>query len=364
MRESFTNALLAWYGHGAADWPWRRTRDPYRIWLSEIMLQQTTIAAVLPYYERFITAYPTVEDLAAAPLNHILKLWEGLGYYSRARNLHRAAQIVTEQHAGQFPLTVEGLLSLPGIGRYTAGAVASIAADVRAPVLDGNVIRVLSRLDDIADDVTQSAVQKRLWQRAEDLLPEQNVGAYNQALMELGQKICTPRSPDCPHCPVQSLCQAYAHGTQNERPVKAKKAPLPHIDVAAGVITDEQGRYLIAQRPFDKLLGGLWEFPGGKLEAGETLTDCLKRELREELAIEVEVGEFFMQVKHGFTHFLMTLHAYHCRYLGPMPPYDAPQTLQANAYAWVTLAEMEGYGFGKADRQIIAALTNRKKMLF
>lgn len=364
MRESFTSALLTWYDAGAADWPWRRTRDPYRIWLSEIMLQQTTIAAMIPYYERFVTTYPTVQDLAAAPLDDVLKLWEGLGYYSRARNLHRAAQIVTEQHDGQFPQTVEGLLTLPGIGRYTAGAVASIAFDVRAPVLDGNVIRVLSRIDDIPDDVTQPAVQKRLWQRAEDLLPETHTGAYNQALMELGQKICTPRSPDCAHCPVQDLCQAYAHGTQNERPVKAKKAPLPHVDVAAGVITNDEGKYLIAQRPLDKLLGGMWEFPGGKQEPNETLQECLARELREELAIEVEVGEFFMQVKHGFTHFLMTLHAYHCRYIGATPPYDEPQPLQANAYAWVTVAEMERYGFGKADRQIIKALANRKRMLF
>jgi len=364
MALSFTKQLLAWYEAGAADWPWRRTRDPYWIWLSEIMLQQTTITAMIPYYERFLAAYPTVQALAAAPLDDVLKMWEGLGYYSRARNLHRAAQIVTEQHSGQFPLTVAGLLELPGIGRYTAGAVASIAADVRAPVLDGNVIRVLSRIDDIPDDVSLPAVIKRLWQRAEDLLPETQVGAYNQAVMELGQKICTPRNPDCPQCPVQTFCQAYAQGTQNERPVKAKKAPLPHINVAAGVITDDQGRFLVAQRPLDKLLGGLWEFPGGKQEPGETLPECLKRELREELAIEVEVGEFFMQVKHGFTHFLMTLHAYHCRYLGPMPPYDAPQPLQANAFAWVTLDELDRYGYGKADRQVIAALKNRKKLLF
>ena len=363
MHAPVAPSLLAWYDRTKADLPWRSTRDPYRIWLSEIMLQQTQIETVIPYYMRFLEAYPQVMDLAAASLDSVLKLWEGLGYYSRARNLHRTAQIVASEHGGQFPDTMEGLRSLPGIGPYTAGAIGSIAFDLPVPVLDGNVIRVFSRLHDIAHDVTQRSTQTQLWQIAEGYVPAQRPGDYNQALMELGQKICTPRQPDCPACPLVSQCRAYAAGTQQQRPVKRKAAPTPHYDVAAGLVYDERGRLLIAQRPEEGLLGGLWEFPGGKQEAGESMAECLKRELNEELAIEVEVGALFVKVKHAFTHFKITLHALECRYLGPMPPYTAPQCLGVQRYEWVTLDELAQYSFGKADRQVIDALHMRRNML-
>ncbi|MGB1287707.1 MAG: A/G-specific adenine glycosylase, partial [Aggregatilineales bacterium] len=317
--------LLKWYDQNAADLPWRINKDPYRIWLSEIMLQQTQIDTVMPYYHRFLDAYPSVSDLAAAPLDDILKQWEGLGYYSRARNLHKAAKIITDGLNGVFPQTAADLLKLPGIGRYTSGAIASIAYDEIVPVLDGNVIRVFSRLFDMADDVTQSATKKKLWQLADDLIPDARPGDYNQSLMELGQKICTPRNPDCSVCPVQALCKAYVNDTQHQRPVKKKKAPIPHYDVAAGIIYNDVGQILIAQRPADGLLGGLWEFPGGKQEKDETLETCLKRELREELAIEVDNLEFFVKVRHAFTHFKITLHAFKCHYTGAMPPHTEPQ---------------------------------------
>lgn len=361
--SSLSDLLLTWYDINAVDLPWRGTRDPYRVWLAEMMLQQTQIATVIPYYRRFLEKYPTVQALAAAPLDEVLKLWEGLGYYSRARNLHRTACIITETYGGVFPCTVDKLLTLPGIGRYTAGAIASICCDVRAPVLDGNVIRVFSRLLDITDDVTASSTQKRLWQIAEASLPETRPGDYNQALMELGQIICTPRTPSCQTCPVQSLCKAFQHGTQSARPVKKKKAPIPHYDVAAGIIRDNRGRLLIAQRPADGLLGGLWEFPGGKQEAGETLPETLQRELREELAIEVEVGALFVRVKHAFTHFKITLHAYECRYTGATPPHTEPQPIGAQAFAWVMPEALRQYSFGKADREIIRVLEARRGML-
>lgn len=363
MTETLAGYLLGWYDHHAANLPWRHTRNPYCIWLSEIMLQQTQIETVIPYYRRFLEKYPSIEALAAAPLNDVLKLWEGLGYYSRARNLHQTARIISDEYAGVFPCDVTKLLDLPGIGRYTAGAIASIACGQRVPVLDGNVIRVFARLADMPEDVTQTAVQNRLWQMANEFLPEERVGDYNQALMELGQKICTPRQPDCTHCPVQTLCKAYSAGTQRERPVKKKKAAIPHYDVAAGLVYDEQGRLLIAQRPAEGLLGGLWEFPGGKQEKGETLPECLRRELREELAIEVEVSALFVRVKHTFTHFKITLHAFECQYRGATPPHTEPQLLEAQAYAWVTPAEFDRYSFGKADREVIRALRERGKML-
>ncbi len=350
--------LLAWYERTAADLPWRASHDAYRVWLSEIMLQQTQVETVKPYYERFLTAYPTVSDLAAAPLDDVLKLWEGLGYYSRARNLHRAAQAVAAQ-GGDFPRTVDGLLALPGIGRYTAGAIASIAFGVRAPVLDGNVIRVYARLLDLPDDVTQTATQAKLWDQAEAWLPDQRAGDYNQALMDLGRLVCKPKKPLCGQCPIRDHCLAYQRGTQDERPVKKAKAPTPHYDVTAGMIWNERGELLIAQRPLDGLLGGLWEFPGGKQEDGETLPDCLQRELREELAIEVEVGELFTRVEHGFTHFRITLHAFTCRYVS-----GEPQALGVRDWKWVLPDELSRYSFGKADRQVIDALDSRRGMLF
>jgi A/G-specific adenine glycosylase len=263
MPSPFAHALLNWYDQNAADLPWRRSRNPYGVWLSEIMLQQTQVETVKDYYTRFLAAYPTVAHLAAAPLNDVLKLWEGLGYYSRARNLHRAAQMVVAEWQSYFPSSVEDLQKLPGIGRYTAGAISSIAFGEVAPVLDGNVIRVFARLTDLGEDVTQPNVQKRLWALAEEWLPTERPGDYNQALMELGRTVCKPRNPLCQSCPIREHCLAYERGTQALRPVKKAKDPTPHYHVAAGIIYDKIGNILIAQRPLEGLLGGLWEFPGG-----------------------------------------------------------------------------------------------------
>jgi A/G-specific adenine glycosylase len=359
MTAPFAADLLDWYDRAAADLPWRASpADPYRVWLSEIMLQQTQVETVRGYFTRFLERFPTVQALAAAPLADVLKAWEGLGYYSRARNLHACAQIVARDHGGVFPQDVAGLLALPGIGRYTAGAIASIAFGQVAPVLDGNVIRVFARLTDLPDDVRQPAALNKLWALADSWVPAVRPGDYNQALMELGRTVCKPRSPLCANCPIQTYCEAYAHGTQAERPVKAAKAPTPHYDVTAGIIRDDAGRILIAQRPPDGLLGGLWEFPGGKQEPGESLPDCLRRELREELAIEVEVGGLFVVVKHAFTHFKITLHAFECRWLG-----DDPQRLGVHDFAWIDESGFDAYSFGKADREVIAALRARRDML-
>lgn len=327
------------------------------------MLQQTQVETVVPYYRRFVAAYPTIAALAAAPLDDVLKLWEGLGYYGRARNLHQAARIVVAERGGILPSQVDDLLALPGIGRYTAGAIASIAFGRAAAVLDGNVMRLLARLLDLDDDITRNAAQKRLWSIAADWLPGDRAGEYNQALMELGQRICKPKSPLCQACPVRRHCRAFAAGTVAERPVRSRRAPLPHYDVTAGLIRDDQGRLLIAQRPLDGLLGGLWEFPGGKVEGQESLAECLQRELREELAIEVEVGSLFAVVDHAFTHFKITLRAFECRYLGALPPYGEPQPIGALDWVWVSEAELGQYSFGKADRQVIAELQRRREML-
>ncbi|MDE2636094.1 MAG: A/G-specific adenine glycosylase [Chloroflexota bacterium] len=363
MAAPFAEKLLNWYRDHRADRPWRRDPKAYHTWLSEIMLQQTRVDTVIPYYRRFVQAFPTIESLAAAPLAEVLKLWEGLGYYSRARNLHRAAQIVMDEYGGALPADVETLLKLPGIGNYTAGAIASIAFGIAAPVLDGNVMRLFARLLDMSDDINQPATRNKLWRVAEYWLPAHAPGDYNQALMELGQQVCRPRNPLCARCPIQSHCRAWKAGAQNARPVRSQRSPTPHYDVTAGLIRDERESLLIARRPLDGLLGGLWEFPGGKVEAGEPLIDCLKRELREELAIAVEVGALFAVVDHAFTHFKITLHAFDCRYLGALPPHIEPQTIGVMDWAWVTEAQLPDYSFGKADRVVIAELARRREML-
>ena len=346
-----TSLLLNWWDTGHADLPWRRSRDPYQIWVSEIMLQQTQIATVIPYFERWMTRFPTVGSLAAAPLDEVLKLWEGLGYYSRARNLHAAAQVVAEEMAGTLPRTAEELVKLKGIGRYTAGAIASIAFDQSTPILDGNIIRVLSRLLDLPDDTTQTATKNKLWQVAGELVPQQRAGDFNQALMELGQKVCLPANPNCAVCPVAAHCLARERNTQHERPVRPPRKRTPHYDVAAGVIYREDGKFLIAQRPLEGLLGGLWEFPGGKQENGESLEAALKREIDEELGVEIRPNHLITSVKHAFTHFRITLHAFHATFVA-----GTIQHLGVRDHAWVTLDELDRYAFGKADRKVIEAL--------
>lgn len=361
LSNLFAPDLLTWFAANAADLPWRHNRDPYRVWLSEVMLQQTQVGTVIGYYEKFLAAYPTVEALAAAPLDDVLKLWEGLGYYSRARNLHRTAQIVVVDWAGSFPATAQDLQTLPGIGRYTAGAIASLAFGEDVAVLDGNVIRILTRLYNIGADVTEHRTKQQLWDLAESLVPLGQAGAYNEALMEFGRVICKPRQPLCLDCPIERYCQARGAGVQEGRPVKKKRGPIPHYDVAAGVIYGQgqhEGLILIAQRPAEGLLGGLWEFPGGKTEDGETLPQALARELQEELNIAVEVGEFLLQVKHAFTHFKITLHAYECWHVG-----GEPAAVDVADYAWVTVAQMADYAFGKADQAIIAELIERPNRL-
>ena len=359
MPAEFLPYLMAWYDAARVELPWRSAQpNPYHVWLSEIMLQQTQVDTVIPYFEAFLTAYPDVHALAAAPLDDVLKRWEGLGYYSRARNLHKTAGIISTQMNGQFPPIADELQKLPGIGRYTAGAIASIAFSQPTPVLDGNVIRVFTRLLDIPDDVTQTTTKNCLWDQAETWMPTERPGDYNQALMEFGRLVCKPKNPLCASCPLQEHCAAFTAGTVAERPVKKKKAPTPHYDVAAGIVYREDGRFLIAQRPLDGLLGGLWEFPGGKQEPAETLPQALQRELREELAIEVEVGALFTVVKHAFTHFKITLHTFECRLTD-----GEPQAIEAQAFAWVTLPDLDTYSFGKADRQVIEALKQRPQML-
>jgi len=354
----FRDTLLAWYQAHKRDLVWRDSDDPYHIWISEIMLQQTRVDQMGPYFTRFITAFPTIQALAQADADQVLKLWEGLGYYARARNLHKAAKHITEAGNGVIPDTYDGLLALPGIGTYTAAAISSIAFDRDHPVLDGNVIRVLTRLLHETGDPRKAAIKTTLIAAGEKLLPPGQAGDFNQAMMELGARVCTPARPLCPTCPVKAHCRAnHELNDPTVLPFKAPKKAKPHYQVAAGIIW-KNGQILIAQRPKDGLLGGLWEFPGGKQEVSETLEECLVREIREELNLQIEVDHFATRVDHAYSHFSITLHAFHAH-----PISGEPQAIECAAWQWVDSSQLDDFAFSRADRHIIAHLQQNATQL-
>jgi A/G-specific adenine glycosylase len=292
--------LIRWFHAGKRDLPWRRTRDPYAIWVSEVMLQQTTVAAVRPYYERFLARFPTVQALAEAPEPDVLRHWAGLGYYSRCRNLHAAARQMIERFAGRVPDTVEDLLSLPGVGRYTAGAVASFAYGVRAPILDTNVARVLARLFCIDGDPREPAVSRRLWEIAGRLVPESDPGGFNAAIMELGATVCSPADPHCLLCPVRERCGAVAAGRPTAWPqLRPRRKPVQVHEVA--VVVECGGRYLLARRRPGDLWAGMWEFPRYPVGPGETADAAALRVAADKLTVSAAAVVELPTVRHGVT---------------------------------------------------------------
>ncbi len=314
------------------------------------MLQQTRVDTVIPYFERWMQQFPNLADLAAASEQDVLRAWEGLGYYSRARNLHRAAQQVAVEYGGRLPADPLELERLPGIGRYTAGAIASIAFGRDAPALDGNIRRVLARIFNVSLPARSPQGERLLWDLARRCLPTGQAGDFNQAIMDLGSSVCTPRAPACLICPLSEPCRARSLGLQLERPVLEARPAVPHYTVTAAVI-HRDGTVLIARRPSHGLLGGLWEFPGGKLEAGEALPQGLEREIHEELGVSIEVGEPLGVYSHAYTHFKVTLHAFACTLIE-----GEPQALEASDLRWVKPVELMNYPMGKIDRQIATYL--------
>ena len=310
------------------------------------MLQQTQVERVRQYYEKFIKKFPTLGKLAQAPLDEVLKAWEGLGYYARARNLHRAAQIILHDYDGKIPQDHEALLKLPGIGRYTASAILSIAFGQDAPVVDANVRRVFSRLF----AMRRAPTPKEFEELARALLPSGRTGLFNQALMDLGATICVPREPRCLICPLAQLCEGRRLGIQNELPVRPKAHAKPHYDVAVGIIW-KGDKILITKRPDDGLLGGLWEFPGGKRQPNESLQDCVRREILEEVNVRVRDLKHFMTVRHGYSHFRVTLHVFEGLYAG-----GQPRCRGCTAWAWVSPKDLRKYAIPSANQKIIAKL--------
>ncbi|AII46676.1 adenine glycosylase [Synechococcus sp. KORDI-49] len=350
--------LLNWWSdHGRHDIPWKRTSsgdrpapdqplDPYPIWIAEVMLQQTPLAVVLPYWHRWMAMFPTVEALAAASLEQVRLLWQGLGYYSRARRLHQAAQQISGR---SWPEDLEEWMALPGIGRTTAGSILSSAFNAPVPILDGNVRRVLARLR--AHDRPPARDQALFWQWSHALLDPQRPRDFNQALMDLGATLCTPRQPLCDACPWQRHCAAYAAGEPSRWPVSEERKPVPFQVIGVGVVLNADGEVLIDQRLEEGLLGGLWEFPGGKQEPGETIEACITRELQEELTIEVTVGQELISVDHAYSHKRLRFVVHVCRWLS-----GEPKPLASQQVRWVKPGDLRTYPFPAANSRIIDAL--------
>ena len=345
-KKEIQTKLLRWYKKNRRKLPWRTNRDPYAIWVSEIMLQQTQVSTVIPYYQKFLKSFPTVRHLAKADLSKILKVWEGLGYYSRARNLHRASRMVFDQFHGKIPDQANDLLTLPGIGRYTAGAILSIAFDQEAPILDGNVKRVFSRLYAIAGRPDKT--EAHLWHLSESLIPKGEAASFNQGLMDLGATICTPKEPQCLRCPLRDLCKGRASGDPERFPTKILKKKIPHIEALAAVI-QEDGQVLLRQRPPHGLLGGLWEFPnwpnGGKEDLREYLRDKVKGELGLSVRTKEPIGSFHQT----FSHFKLALFVFHCRRLNGK-----------GRGKWVPIKNLSDFPMSRIHRRIANLISNRK----
>ncbi len=351
-RRAFRENLLAWYDANRRNMPWRNTSDPYRIWLSEVMLQQTRVDQAEPYYRRFAARFPTVERLAAASLDDVLACWEGLGYYSRARNLHKAARRIVETFGGRLPDEEEAIRSLPGVGPYTAAAVLSIAYGKALPALDGNAIRVLARVFRVAEDATRAGTRNQLRDLAADLMDSARPGAFNQAVMELGANVCKPAAPRCEACPLRPVCAAAEAGDQTAFPVTPPRKKTPHFDVAVAIVFDDAGRLLVCKRPEEAMLGGLWEFPGGKRKPGETLEAACRRAVRKKWNVDVETRGLARRIDHAYTHFRITMHAFRASIAA-----GAPRAPADRAFMWADRAELQTLAFSRTGRLLVEFLS-------
>ena len=342
--------LVDWYLKNCRTLPWRNTGDPYNTWVSEVMLQQTQVNTVLPYYHKFLKKFPTVKRLAQADLQDVLKVWEGMGYYARARNLHRAAGVVYEKYNGNLPDNWKEIRRLPGVGDYIAAAVLSIAYNQPYPVVDGNVKRVLARLQCIDTPVNHSTSVKTFLKTAEVLKDSRRPGIYNQAIMELGAVICKPKKPLCDACPAQQYCRAYNTGTVSDYPRKISLPKTPQYRIAVGVVM-KNGRVLITRRKPEGLLGGLWEFPGGKIKKSEKGETACVREIKEEVNLKVKVVDHLARVKHAYTHFKIVMDVFCCEYEAGRVKLDGPVD-----HRWIKLSAIDQYPLPKANHKFLPKL--------
>lgn len=338
--------LFSWYRQSSRDLPWRRSRDPYAIWVSEVMLQQTQLTTVIPYFQRFLQRFPTLEALAAATEQEVFQLWEGLGYYRRARHLLEAARRLLTEHGGQFPNREDVLLQLPGMGRYTVGAILSQAFDKRLPVVDANVARILARLCSCTEDIKSRVVQAWLWESADALLPRNEVGTFNQALMEMGQTVCLPRQPMCMLCPVSALCAARQQGKQDKIPVKAAPPERTHVmEVALAIRRD--GEFLIVQRPAHGRWSHMWEFPHGELLAGESRPAGALRLAPALTGYHIRVSSQTTTIHHGITRFDIEMTCFLAE-----AKRGSWQSAFYVAHRWLRLPALPEIGLSRPQRQL------------
>lgn len=353
---AFQSALASWFSDNQRNLPWRESKHPYHVWVSEVMLQQTQVKTMLPYFDRFILKYPDLEHFAAARLESVLKSWEGLGYYARARNFHKAAQMVCKEMNSIIPDSPETFKTLPGVGDYICAAVQSIAFNRTLAVVDGNVKRVLARVFcmDIAVNIPKH--HKRFQQQADLLLDKSDPGTHNQAMMELGALICTPKNPLCESCPAATFCLALSRDKIEKYPVRKAAKKVPVYAIAAGVVF-RQGKMLITRRKPEGLLGGLWEFPGGKIKTQENAQQACIREIKEETGLDITVTKHLTSVKHAYTHFKIHMDVYICEFQKGEVRLNGPVD-----YRWANFEELAKFAFPKANNKFIPLLKNIKSL--
>ena len=353
-KEQIPVRLLAWYKNHGRSLPWRQSSDSYHVWISEVMLQQTQVDTIIPYYQRFLEKFPDIKALADAPLQDVLKAWENMGYYRRAHCLHEAANIIMTKYNGRIPETWDELMDLPGIGAYTAGAILSISFGKAVTAIDGNVRRVMCRLFAIKDAPDTPAARERIQAAALSLVPAgKRAGRFNQALMDLGALVCTSKSPHCLQCPVKRECLAYSRKLQNDLPVKIKGRPVPQKQGVAGILFDGKGRILVVQRPAQGLLASLWKFPGGIIEPDESLQAGLERTIHEELGIHIWPESPIRTIKHAYTHFRLTLHVWSC-----MHKKEKVRALKCQRWKWVAPESLTQLPFSKIDGLIVSSISS------
>ena len=342
--SSLSLELLDWYQQQNYEFPWRKTRDPYSIWISEVMLQQTRVSTVLPYYKRWLFSLPDIRSVANNNIDNILKLWEGLGYYNRARNFHLACKIIIEKYGGKIPADASEFSKLPGVGPYICAAVMSIAFNIPLPAVDGNAVRVISRLNSI--NIPYPKSKKKIHSLLSGLINSAKPGCFNQAVMDLGREICTSKGPACSACPICKYCSAHINNDVDKYPMRTKNTPRPHYNIAVAIIWNNK-RILISKRKSTGLLGGLWEFPGGKIQSGESGPSRVVRKAREALNILVNPGAPIKQIKHSYSHFSITVDAYRCVFVG-----SQPRALGYDDFRWIYPYETQQFAFHRSNHKL------------
>jgi A/G-specific adenine glycosylase len=348
--DYFRKRLIQWYDKNHRRLPWRETIDPYHIWVSEVMLQQTQVNTVIPYYRRFLDHFPELKQLARADLQEVLKVWEGMGYYARARNMHQAAVSVLNEHNGLIPVNLDKFKRLPGVGDYIASAVLSIAFSQPYAVVDGNVKRVIARMQKIDAPVNDTKSFSTFKRASHTLLDRRRPGIYNQAIMELGATVCKPKNPECGICPIQSYCLSCRDQRVPEYPRRVRTRTIPQYHVVVGIVF-KNGKVLITRRKINGLLGGLWEFPGGNVIDEEACEEACIREIREKVNLSIEINTYLQRIRHAYTHFKIIMDVFICRYVSGEVFLNGPTD-----YHWVTLDEIDRYPFPRSHHKFIPLL--------